>query len=76
MEKIQNEGQVEKPFEHKSIRFRFPEMERSGLIVAEIKKLYLEYDGTVSSDEMKLVLCFGVFSCFACLILVWMADIV
>ena len=76
MEKIQNEGQVDKPFEHKSIRFRFPEMERSGLIVAEIKKLNMEYDGTVSSDEITSVPFFGVFFMFSCLILVWMAVIV
>lgn len=54
LERIQNEEQIEKPFEHKSIRFRFPEMERSGLVVAEIKKLRMEYDGTVLFDGADL----------------------
>lgn len=56
LEKIQNEDQVERPFEHKAIRFRFPEMERSGLIVAEVKKLRMEYDGTVLFDGADLLI--------------------
>jgi hypothetical protein len=63
LEKIQNDGQVEKPFEHKLIRFRFPEMERSGLIVAEIKKLYMEYNGMVSSCKLTSLASFCVCSC-------------
>ncbi|MCO5552435.1 hypothetical protein L7F22_005946 [Adiantum nelumboides] len=54
LEKIQNEDQIGRPFEHKSIRFRFPEMERSGLVVAEIKKLRKEYDGSVLFDGADL----------------------
>ncbi|MCO5554190.1 hypothetical protein L7F22_007716 [Adiantum nelumboides] len=54
LEKIQNEDQIGRPFEHKSIRFRFPEMERSGLVVAEIKKLCKKYDGTVLFDGADL----------------------
>lgn len=56
LEKIQNEDQVERPFEHKAIRFRFPETERSGLIVAEVKKLRMEYDGTVLFDGADLLI--------------------
>ncbi|KAH7291262.1 hypothetical protein KP509_29G008900 [Ceratopteris richardii] len=56
LERIQNEDQVEKPFEHKAVKFRFPEMERSGLIVAEIKKLRMEYDGTVLFDGADLII--------------------
>lgn len=56
LERIQNVGQIEKPFEHKAIRFRFPEMERSGLIVAEIKKLRMEYDGMALFDGADLLI--------------------
>ncbi|KAI5066147.1 hypothetical protein GOP47_0018771 [Adiantum capillus-veneris] len=56
LEKIQNEDQIERPFEHKSIKFRFPEMERSGLIVAEIKKLRMEYDEMVLFDAADLLI--------------------
>eukprot|EP00250_Pteridium_aquilinum_P012312 c20648_g1_i2 orf=546-2696(+) len=54
LEKIQSGDQIDRPFEHKAIRFRFPEMERSGLVVAEIKKLRMEYDGTVLFDGADL----------------------
>ena len=30
---------VEKPFEHKQLRFRFPELERSGRMVCQITNL-------------------------------------
>lgn len=42
------EGQlVEKPFERKPLRFRFPELERSGRTVFEIKNLGVRYDDKV-----------------------------
>ncbi|XP_002963504.2 ABC transporter F family member 5 [Selaginella moellendorffii] len=43
LEKIQEKDLVEKPFEHKSIRFRFPEAGRSGRMVASVKDLTLQY---------------------------------
>ena len=48
LEKMQEEGQlVEKPFERKALRFRFPELERSGRTVLEIKKMCFHYDDKV-----------------------------
>lgn len=53
---MQDEGQiVEKPFERKPLKFRFPELERSGRTVVEIKKLGFRYDYKVLSPvEVKL----------------------
>lgn len=49
LEKMQDEGQiVEKPFERKPLKFRFPELERSGKTVVEIKKLSFRYDDKVT----------------------------
>lgn len=56
LEKLQDGEQVEKPFEHKQIKFRFPELERSGRIVVEIKKLCLQYDDTVLFEGADLVI--------------------
>jgi ATPase subunit of ABC transporter with duplicated ATPase domains len=48
LEKMQDEGQmVEKPFERKPLKFRFPELERSGRTAVEIKKLGFRYDDKV-----------------------------
>lgn len=45
---MQEEGQlVEKPFERKPLKFRFPELERSGRTVFEIKNLGVRYDDKV-----------------------------
>lgn len=55
LEKIQNQEQVEKPFEHKPIKFRFPELERSGRIVAEIRKLCVQYEEKVLFEGADLL---------------------
>ncbi len=48
LEKMQEEKQlVEKPFERKPITFRFPELERSGRTVIQIKNLCFRYEDKV-----------------------------
>eukprot|EP00249_Psilotum_nudum_P021525 c28141_g1_i1 orf=636-3107(-) len=55
LEKIQEEQLIEKPFEHKQIKIRFPELDRSGRIVIIIKNVSLEYDGKVLFKNANLV---------------------
>lgn len=55
LEKLQDENSVEKPFEHKPIKFRFPELERSGKTVVMIKNLAFEYDGKVLFKKANLL---------------------
>ncbi|CAI5998444.1 unnamed protein product [Closterium sp. NIES-64] len=43
LERLQEEGAVEKPFERKQMRFRFPELERSGRITVQIANLSHSY---------------------------------
>ncbi|CAI5470278.1 unnamed protein product, partial [Closterium sp. Yama58-4] len=43
LERLQVEGAVEKPFERKQMRFRFPELERSGRITVQIANLSHSY---------------------------------
>ncbi|KAG9451210.1 hypothetical protein H6P81_011175 [Aristolochia fimbriata] len=43
LEKLQQEEQIEKPFERKQIKFRFPERGRSGRSVITIRKLDFGY---------------------------------
>eukprot|EP00850_Spirogloea_muscicola_P018360 SM000167S02973 [mRNA] locus=s167:227169:231725:+ [translate_table: standard] len=51
LERMQEEGQlVEKPFEHKQLKFRFPELERSGRVVVEINNLHHHYGNKVTHD--------------------------
>lgn len=38
---------VEKPFERKALKFRFPELERSGKKVLEVRNLNFQYEGKV-----------------------------
>ncbi|CAM6099247.1 unnamed protein product [Calypogeia fissa] len=57
LEKMQEEGQiVEKPFEAKQMKFRFPELERSGKTVVEVDGLCHQYDDKVLFDKAKLVI--------------------
>ncbi|KAL2610778.1 hypothetical protein R1flu_022470 [Riccia fluitans] len=55
LEKIQDGQLVEKPFEHKQLKFRFPELERSGKTVLEIDNLCHEYEGKKLFDNAKLL---------------------
>jgi ATPase subunit of ABC transporter with duplicated ATPase domains len=56
LEKLQDENSVEKPFEHKPIKFRFPALERSGNTVVMIKNLAFEYDGNVLFKKANLMI--------------------
>ena len=50
LEKMTEEGAaVEKPFEHKQLRFRFPELERSGRMVCQITNLSHTYGPKVGA---------------------------
>lgn len=55
LEKLQDENSVEKPFEHKPIKFRFPDLERSGQTVVMIKNLTFEYDGKALFKKANLL---------------------
>lgn len=68
LEKMQDEGQiVEKPFERKPLKFRFPELERSGKTVVEIKNLGFRYDDKVTlpstESNYDLVYLVGALEC-------------
>lgn len=56
LEKLQDENSVDKPFERKPIKFRFPELERSGNTVVVIKNLTIEYDGNVLFKKANLMI--------------------
>ncbi|WOL02712.1 ABC transporter F family member 5 isoform X2 [Canna indica] len=47
LEKLQEEGQVEKPFQRKQLKIRFPERGRSGRMVLTVKNLNFGYDDKV-----------------------------
>ncbi|KAG6543893.1 hypothetical protein Mapa_014733 [Marchantia paleacea] len=55
LERIQDGQLVEKPFEHKQLKFRFPELERSGKTVLEIDNLCHRYDGKILFENAKLL---------------------
>ncbi|KAH9544996.1 hypothetical protein CY35_12G024900 [Sphagnum magellanicum] len=56
LEKMQEEKQlVEKPFERKPITFRFPELERSGRTVIQIKNLCFRYEDKVLFENARLL---------------------
>ncbi|KAK1302491.1 ABC transporter F family member 5 [Acorus calamus] len=54
LEKLQEEDQVEKPFQRKQIKFRFPERGRSGRSVVAIKNLEFNYEDKVLFDNANL----------------------
>ncbi|XP_058084366.1 ABC transporter F family member 5 [Magnolia sinica] len=54
LEKLQDDDQVEKPFQRKQIKFRFPERGRSGRSVAMIKNLEFGYGDKVLFDKANL----------------------
>lgn len=56
LEKLEDEQRIEKPFERKSIKFRFPEREQSGKTVVMIKNLGFEYDGNVLFKKANLLI--------------------
>ncbi|KAK1289197.1 ABC transporter F family member 5 [Acorus calamus] len=56
LEKLQEEDQVEKPFQRKQIRFRFPERGRSGRSVVTIKNLEFSYEDQVLFNNANLTI--------------------
>ncbi|KAH9295351.1 hypothetical protein KI387_038939, partial [Taxus chinensis] len=56
LEKLQDEQHIEKPFDRKLMKFRFPERERSGKTVVMIKNLGMEYDGNALFKKANLVI--------------------
>ncbi|XP_043722047.1 ABC transporter F family member 5 [Telopea speciosissima] len=54
LEKLQEDEQIEKPFQRKQIRFRFPERGRSGLSVVTIKNLEFGYGDKVLFKKTNL----------------------
>ena len=48
MEKLEKEGLIEKPFQRKQLKIRFPERGRSGRTVLAIKNLQFGFEDKVS----------------------------
>lgn len=48
LEKLQEENQIEKPFQRKQMKFRFPERGRSGRSVIMVKNLEFGYSDKVN----------------------------
>ncbi|XP_010916985.1 ABC transporter F family member 5 [Elaeis guineensis] len=55
LEKLQEEGQVEKPFQRKQMKIRFPERGRSGRTVLMIKNLQFGYGDEVLFNKANLL---------------------
>lgn len=55
LEKLQEEGQIEKPFQRKQMKIRFPERGRSGRTVLMIKNLQFGYGDEVLFDKANLL---------------------
>ncbi|KAG1334489.1 ABC transporter F family member 2 [Cocos nucifera] len=55
LEKLQEEGQVEKPFQRKQMKIRFPERGRSGRTVLMMKNLQFGYGDEVLFDKANLL---------------------
>ncbi|XP_042438004.1 ABC transporter F family member 5-like [Zingiber officinale] len=55
LEKLQEEGQIEKPFQRKQLKIRFPERGRSGRMVLTIKNLKFGYDDKVLFNNTNLL---------------------
>ncbi|THU53155.1 hypothetical protein C4D60_Mb10t11420 [Musa balbisiana] len=55
LEKLKEEGQVEKPFQRKQLKIRFPERGRSGRTVLTIKNLNFGYDDKVLFKKANLL---------------------
>ncbi|XP_077249993.1 ABC transporter F family member 5-like [Tasmannia lanceolata] len=54
LEKLQEEDQIEKPFQRKQIKFRFPERGRSGRSVVMVKNLEFGYGDKVLFEKANL----------------------
>ncbi|KAJ4848358.1 ABC transporter F member 5 [Turnera subulata] len=56
LEKLEDEGQVEKPFQRKQMKIRFPERGRSGRSVLAIKNLEFSYEDKMLFDNANLTI--------------------
>ncbi|KAI9165304.1 hypothetical protein LWI28_011470 [Acer negundo] len=56
LERLQEEGQIEKPFQRKQMKIRFPERGRSGRSVVLIKNLEFNYEDKVLFDKANLTI--------------------
>lgn len=56
LEKLQEEDQIEKPFQRKQLKIRFPERGRSGKYVAQIKNLQFAYEDKVLFKNANLTI--------------------
>ncbi|TYI01797.1 hypothetical protein ES332_A11G225200v1 [Gossypium tomentosum] len=54
LERLQEEGQIEKPFQRKQMKIRFPERGRSGRSVVTIKNLEFGYEDELLVDRASL----------------------
>lgn len=51
LERLQEEGQIEKPFQRKQMKIRFPERGRSGRTVLMLKNLEFGYEDEVRRND-------------------------
>ncbi|XP_022740757.1 ABC transporter F family member 5-like [Durio zibethinus] len=56
LERLQEEGQIEKPFQWKQMKIRFPERGRSGRSVLTMKNLEFGYDDELLFDRANLTI--------------------
>ncbi|WCJ31764.1 ABC transporter F family member 5 [Euphorbia peplus] len=56
LEKLLEEDQIEKPFQRKQMKIRFPERGSSGRIVAEVKNLEFSYEDKVLFNKSNLTI--------------------
>ncbi|KAG8497273.1 hypothetical protein CXB51_008552 [Gossypium anomalum] len=56
LERLQEEGQIEKPFQRKQMKIRFPERGRSGRSVVTIKNLEFGYDDELLFNRANLAI--------------------
>ncbi|KAH1113815.1 hypothetical protein J1N35_007193 [Gossypium stocksii] len=56
LEKLQEEGQIEKPFQRKQMKIRFPERGRSGRSVVTIKNLEFGYEDELLFNRANLAI--------------------
>ncbi|XP_022774894.1 ABC transporter F family member 5-like [Durio zibethinus] len=56
LERLQEEGQIEKPFERKQMKIRFPERGRSGRSVVTIKNLEFGYEDELLFNRANLTI--------------------
>ncbi|XP_021274520.1 ABC transporter F family member 5 [Herrania umbratica] len=56
LERLQEEGQIEKPFQRKQMKIRFPERGRSGRSVITVKNMEFGYEGELLFNRANLTI--------------------